>query len=96
MRPARLAANIAEGCGRDGDPELKRFLQIAMGSASELDYHLVLAHDLKFLDDAVYRELAAGVSEVKRMLAAFIVRLRDSKQRRAATRTGHGGSAAPR
>ena len=74
-----IAANIAEGCGRDGDPELKRFLQIAMGSASELDYHLVLAHDLKFLDDAVYRELAAGVSEVKRMLAAFIVRLRDSK-----------------
>ena len=74
-----IAANIAEGCGRDGDPELKRFLQIGMGSASELDYHLVLAHDLKFLDDAVYRELAAGVSEVKRMLAAFIVRLRDSK-----------------
>lgn len=71
-----IAANIAEGCGRDGDPELKRFLQIAMGSAPELDYHLVLARDLDLLDDAVYQELATAVSEVKRMLAAFIVRLR--------------------
>ncbi len=71
-----IAANIAEGCGRDSDADFKRFLQIAMGSATELDYHLVLAHDLKFLDDAVYRELVVGVSEVKRMLAAFIVRLR--------------------
>jgi len=71
-----VPANIAEGCGRDGDPELKRFLQIAMGSAAELEYHLMLAHDLKLLNDTVYQELAASVSEVKRMLAAFIVRLR--------------------
>ena len=71
-----IPANIAEGCGRDGDAEFKRFLQIAMGSATELDYHLVLAHDLNFLDAATYRELAAGVTDVKRMLAAFIVRLR--------------------
>jgi len=71
-----VPANIAEGCGRDGDPEFRRFLTIAMGSASELDYHLVLARDLNLLPHPAYDELSAGVSEVKRMLAAFIVRLK--------------------
>jgi four helix bundle protein len=44
-----IPANIAEGCGRDGDAELARFFQISMGSSSELEYHLLLAHDLGFL-----------------------------------------------
>lgn len=43
---ASIPANIAEGCGRDGDAELARFLRLSMGSASELEYHLLLAHDL--------------------------------------------------
>ena len=42
-----IAANLAEGCGRNGDAELARFCSIAMGSASELEYHLLLARDLK-------------------------------------------------
>jgi four helix bundle protein len=46
---ASIPANIAEGCGRTGDAELARFMLIAMGSASELEYHLLLAHDLGFL-----------------------------------------------
>ena len=71
-----IAANIAEGCGRDGDAEFKRFLQMAMGSASELDYHLLLARDLELLAAATYDELSSAVTDVKRMLAAFIVRLR--------------------
>lgn len=40
--PASIGANIAEGCGKRGDGEFQRFLQIASGSASELDYHLLL------------------------------------------------------
>jgi four helix bundle protein len=52
-----IAANIAEGCGRNGDAEFARFLQIAMGSASELEYHLLLANDLKFLRASDYTEL---------------------------------------
>ena len=45
-----IPANIAEGCGRNGEAELARFCQIAMGSASELEYHLLLARDLKYLN----------------------------------------------
>ena len=71
-----IPANIAEGCGRRGDAELARFLQIAMGSASELEYHLLLAHDLDLLNSPDYEQLAGEVTEVKRMLTAFIKRLR--------------------
>ncbi|MEX2158013.1 MAG: four helix bundle protein [Dehalococcoidia bacterium] len=66
-----IPANIAEGCGRS-EGDFGRFLQIAMGSASELEYHALLAHDLKLLNDASYDRLAADVTEVKRMLASLI------------------------
>ena len=71
-----VPANIAEGCGRSGDAELARFLQIAMGSASELEYHLLLAHDLGLLNASEHNRLAGLTTEVKRMLTAFIQRLR--------------------
>ena len=73
---ASVPANIAEGCGRNGDAELARFLQIAMGSASELEYHLLLARDLGFLDESRYESLASEVTQVKRMLTSFILRLK--------------------
>jgi len=69
------AANLAEGCGRNGDAELARFCSIAMGSASELDYHLLLARDLKLLNEADYARLAAQATEVKKMLAGLIQKL---------------------
>ena len=70
-----IPANIAEGCGRDGDAELKRLLQIAMGSASELDYHLLPAHDLNYLDTTVYQRLNDDLNIVRRMLNALIQKL---------------------
>jgi four helix bundle protein len=73
---ASIPANIAEGCGRTGDAELRRFMQISMGSASELEYHLVLAYDLGYLDQDAYQQLNTQTVEVKRMLASFIKRLR--------------------
>ena len=66
-----IPANIAEGCGRRGNGEFHRFLQIALGSASELEYHLLLSRDLKFLDAEVHRLLNDRVEEVKRMLASL-------------------------
>ena len=70
-----IASNIAEGCGRRGDAELARFLGIAMGSASELEYQIVLAHELKMLPASTATELSASVVEVKRMLAGFLQKL---------------------
>ena len=72
---ASIPANIAEGCGRSSDAELGRFLQIAMGSASELEYHLLLARDLSLMAEEKYSQLAHEVCEVKRMLASFIQKL---------------------
>ena len=70
-----IPANIAEGCGRSGDAELRRFLHIAMGSASELQYHVLLARDLSLLDELTHDRFANDVSEIKRMLASFIKKL---------------------
>jgi len=69
---ASIPANLAEGCGRDGDAELGRFCQIAMGSASELEYHLILCHDLQYLDQPAFEQLSLQTIEVKRMLSSFI------------------------
>jgi len=71
-----IGANIAEGCCRKGDCEMGRFLQISMGSASELEYHLLLARDLQMLHSEDYERLAGEVAEVKRMLSALIRRLK--------------------
>lgn len=67
-----IPANIAEGCGRRSDGEMKRFLQIARGSASELEYHLILANDLRFLAAGSFKELQARVLEIQRMLASLV------------------------
>lgn len=67
-----IPANIAEGCGRRGNAELHRFLQIAMGSASELEYHLLLAKDLGYLKTEDHMKLQPSLEEVRRMLASLI------------------------
>jgi four helix bundle protein len=73
---ASIPANIAEGCGRSSEADFSRFLQIAMGSATELEYHLLLAHDLEILNDIDYENLSRETIEVKQMLTSFIKKLK--------------------
>jgi four helix bundle protein len=72
---ASIPANIAEGCGRVGDGEFARFLQMAMGSASEFEYHILLAHDLTFLPAETYKQLHNTIVEIKRMLSSLIMKV---------------------
>ena len=73
-----IGANIAEGCGLGTDPLLRRSLTVAMGSASELQYHLLLARDLGYMTSETHDARAAALIEVKKMLASFITRLRST------------------
>ena len=70
-----IPANIAEGCGRSGEPELARFLRIALGSASELEYHIILSTDLCYLNKSASQDLSKQVTDVKRMLTSLIQKL---------------------
>ena len=69
---ASIPTNIAEGCGRNSSPDFARFLQIAMGSASETEYLILLAHDLKYLNVDQHAELIDMIVSVKKMLTALL------------------------
>jgi four helix bundle protein len=68
---ASIAANIAEGCGRGGDAELKRFVQISLGSATELEYHLLLSRDIGLLDPTSHSMLSDQTRRIQSMLAGL-------------------------
>lgn len=73
---ASIPANIAEGCGRRTDNELGRFVRISLGSATELEYHLLLARDLGRLAPSLYQSLITTTGEVQSMLASLNLRVR--------------------
>ncbi len=73
---ASIPTNIAEGCGRNTINELARFIDIATGSASEVEYQLLLAKDLGYLSDNQYETLSTEAIGVRRMLLAFNEKLR--------------------
>jgi four helix bundle protein len=77
---ASVAANIAEGCGKRSNGDFQRFLGIAAGSASEVEYHFLLARDLGFLDGAQHKSLDTAVVEVKRMLASLIIKVESDRR----------------
>ncbi|MDJ0756297.1 MAG: four helix bundle protein [Ardenticatenaceae bacterium] len=70
-----VPTNIAEGCGRNGDAELKRFMVFSMGSLSELEYQLLLSNDLNYLSNQEFTNLNQQIKELKKMLTTFIKRL---------------------
>lgn len=76
-----IPTNIAEGCGRDSNIELGRFFTIAMGSASELEYTLLLSRDIGYVKGKDYEDLNAAVTEIKRMLAMYLKKIRTSSKK---------------
>ncbi len=78
---ASIGANISEGCCRDTSADFARFLQMAMGSASEVENHVLLARDLKLLSLPAAQDLLSDSEEVKRMLASLIQKVRAGKNR---------------
>ena len=68
---ASIPTNIAEGFGRSGDRERARYLEIAMGSANELEYHLILSRDLELLNESEFGMMNRDVVEVRRMMTSL-------------------------
>jgi four helix bundle protein len=91
-----ICSNIAEGCGRRGDREFRRFLDVAMGSACELECETILSYDLAFITEAAQDAILDTVIQIKRMLGGLLSRLGwgripDLRQRSASPRTAPRG-----
>lgn len=74
-----IALNIAEGCGRKTDKDFAHFLQIAFGSANEVEYALLLSKDLGYIEKNTYSSMNDALEEIKRMLAALIIKINNDK-----------------
>ena len=70
-----VPANICEGCGRKTDADFARFLQISVGSASEVEYELLLAHDLNYITEKDYNKFNSEIIEIRKMINNFINKL---------------------
>jgi four helix bundle protein len=66
-----IPTNIAEGCGRNSNPQLANFLQIVSGSCSELQYQIILSKELSYITEEVFYELHADVIDVRRMIFGY-------------------------
>jgi four helix bundle protein len=71
-----IPTNLAEGCGRAGDADFARFVQIAFGSACEMESLLLLSRDLGFLKGIDYEATQSKLVSIKRMLAALLKKLK--------------------
>lgn len=78
---ASICANLAEGCCRNSDRDFARFVDVAMGSASEVEYFILLANDLDHLTESEHATLDEQIREVKRMLTGLSQRLRSKDTR---------------
>ena len=78
-----VPANIAEGSGRHGDAEFSRFVRISLGSATELEYHLLLCRDIGLLSGSIHSQLSEKVLRIQAMLARLyrVLKRRHSRAR---------------
>ena len=72
-----IPSNIAEGCGRNSNPDFKRFLTISVGSASELEYQLFFSHDLGFIPETLFKELETETIQLRKMIYTLIKKLEE-------------------
>jgi four helix bundle protein len=66
-----ISTNIAEGCGRSSNPQFKHVLDFSLGSASELEYQVILSKDLFYISENIFNELEPMVTEVRKMIHAY-------------------------
>lgn len=71
-----IPANIAEGCSKSSKPDFANFLNIALGSANESEYYLILSKDLSYLKEQIFQTLYNLINKVKGMLIALIKKVR--------------------
>ncbi len=70
-----IPANIVEGCGRKTNPDFARFLSMAIGSANETEYFILLSKDLQYISDNEFESLTQSTIEVRKMLIALTSKL---------------------
>ena len=70
-----IPSNIAEGCGKSSRKETIRFLQIAAGSATETENHLLIASDLRYIAPPIREARLDDVKSIQRMLTSLIAKL---------------------
>lgn len=73
-----IPANIAEGCGKNSKAELAHYLNIALGSANETGYFLILSKDLHYLPTETFPELFDRINQIKAMLISLINKVRSN------------------
>jgi four helix bundle protein len=78
---ASIGTNLAEGCGRGGDVDFARFVQMAMGSACELEYQIELSSSLSYIEHDAYTKATGDVQRVKRMLSGLLTKLRSKSHK---------------
>lgn len=71
-----IPTNIAEGCGRNSDAEMSRFLIIAQGSAAELEYQIILSKDLLYISTETFEKLSLELIEIRKMINTFIQKIK--------------------
>lgn len=86
---ASIAANLAEGSGRHGDREFSRFVRISLGSATELEYHLLLCRDIGLVNGSTHAQLSGQVLKMQAMLARLARALKQDHSRSRSQRTAH-------
>jgi len=63
-----IPSNIAEGCGKNTDKQLKYHIDIALGSSFELETQMILSADLDYIDEKTLNDILMKINEVSKML----------------------------